>query len=104
MAVVGEVTQVMHLQVDQALLARLADQREIQRGEVLRKDGDDIESQDRDLTARPGPTDPGAGQSRRGHPRRRLPGRSPSRTGPTPRDRRSTEAPAGPGQSRTARR
>src|SRR3954454_5711120 len=44
-AVVGEVAQVVHPQVDQALLTGLADQREAERLKVVREDGEDVEPQ-----------------------------------------------------------
>src|SRR6185503_20815364 len=101
MTVVGEVAQVVHAQVDQAQLTRLADQREIQRREVLREDGDDVQPHDTThspiLTAHSGPADLPAGRARPGRPRCRPRARSPSQTEPGPAGRRSAEGPRGPG-------
>ena len=43
-AVVGEVAQVVDADVEQAVLARLADERQVERGEVVGEDRDDVDA------------------------------------------------------------
>ncbi len=45
MAVVGEVAQVVHANVEQPVLSRLADEGEVERSKVLGEDGDDVDAQ-----------------------------------------------------------
>ena len=91
--VVGEVAQVVHPQVEQALLAGLADQREVERREVVREDRDDVEPQQacasrlvqveqpgRRVDDDPAARDVDLGHDRRDERHQRLDGRRPART------------------------